>query len=580
MKMLFSTIATAIALCCACGPRDGVHTLHLLTTNDVHGTYFDSTYVGGGARKSLLAVKYYADSVRAAAGADNVLFVDAGDCLQGDNAAYYFNYVDTLTPHIYPRLAKKLGYDAVAVGNHDIETGHPVYDRVRKELEERGIAFLAGNAVRTGDGEPYFDTYKVFRKAGLKVAVLGYTNANIKGWLDEHIWSGMDFLSLIPRVQEDVDRVIAKEKPQIVVVAVHSGTGQGDGTQLESQGKDLLGSLRGVDFLVCSHDHRPVVIPRDSIVLVNSGSHSRFVGHGVAEVTVKGGEVVSKTLGGELIPVDARKADPAVREEFHQDYEAVKAFTLREVGDLAMDLRTRDAYKGMCDYINLIQTVCLKATGAVISMAAPLTFNGRVKAGTLVYNDMFTIYPFENQLFVVNMTGREIKDYLEFSYDAWINTVALPSDRLLKIQPGDDPRTGSRRWSFVNRSYNFDSAAGINYTVDVTKPAGKRISITTLASGEEFDPDKVYPVAMTSYRANGGGGIMPRGAGITSEILQERITGKYPEIRNLIYDFISSAGRVDRELISDPSLIGAWSFVPERLASRSMDRDFALIFPK
>ena len=108
----FLTFLSLACLALACGPKDGVYTLHLLTTNDIHGSYFDSTYVGGGVRRSMFTIKYYADSVRAAAGKDNVLLLDAGDFLQGDNAAYYFNYVDTASPHVFPRLAEYLGYDA------------------------------------------------------------------------------------------------------------------------------------------------------------------------------------------------------------------------------------------------------------------------------------------------------------------------------------------------------------------------------------------------------------------------------------------------------------------------------------
>ena len=174
----FLTFLSLACLALACGPKDGVYTLHLLTTNDIHGSYFDSTYVGGGVRRSMFTIKYYADSVRAAAGKDNVLLLDAGDFLQGDNAAYYFNYVDTASPHVFPRLAEYLGYDAVIGGNHDIETGHPVYDRVAAELEARGIPFLGGNVIEVATGDRYFPTYAVFHKAGLKVAVLGYNNPN------------------------------------------------------------------------------------------------------------------------------------------------------------------------------------------------------------------------------------------------------------------------------------------------------------------------------------------------------------------------------------------------------------------
>ena len=576
----FSLILGLALLAASCGPKDGLHTLHILTTNDIHGCYFDSTYVGGGVRKSMFALKYYVDSVRNAVGEDNVLLLDAGDFLQGDNAAYYFNYVDTVTPHVFPRLADYLEYDAVTGGNHDIETGHRVYDRVAADFLSLGIPFLGGNVIDTATGKPYFQTCALFKKAGLKVAVLGYNNANMKGWLDEHLWSGLDFASLLPLVQQDVDAVRARENPQVVVVVVHSGTGKGDGQSLESQGRDLFQSLEGVDFVVCSHDHRPLTLEEEDICLLNSGSHMRYVGHGEIAVDVKRHKPASKKLAASLIPIDARKADPAMREAFRSDYEAVKAFTLQPVGELKADLRTRDAYRGMCDYMNLIHTVCLEATGAQLSMAAPLTYNGSVKAGTLIYNDMFTIYPFENQLFVVELSGREVKDYLEYSYDQWIQTVALPGDHVLKIEPMDDPRTGQRRWSFPARSYNFDSAAGLRYTVDVTRPFGQRVKIASLASGEAFDPQARYTVAMTSYRASGGGGLLLQGAGLQPQEAQERIVGKYPEIRNLLYDYIREQGAIDPAAISDPSLIGSWSFVPKVLAAPALDRDMALLFAR
>ncbi|MBQ5416216.1 MAG: bifunctional metallophosphatase/5'-nucleotidase, partial [Bacteroidales bacterium] len=192
---IIAAMAAASLLASCSGVKDGQHVLHILSTNDVHGAWFDSTYVGGGTQRSLFAVNYYVDSVRNAAGAENVILLDAGDCLQGDNASYYYNYVDTDTPHLFPRLVSYMGYDAITVGNHDIEAGHPVYDRVAADLAKAGIPFLGGNAIRTDNGEPYFPLYKTFERAGLKVLVLGYTNANNKAWMNENLWSGMTFES-------------------------------------------------------------------------------------------------------------------------------------------------------------------------------------------------------------------------------------------------------------------------------------------------------------------------------------------------------------------------------------------------
>ena len=564
---------------CGRSLKDGEYSLTILSTNDVHGAWFDSTYTGGGVKRSLFAVNALVDSVRRVDGADNVLLLDAGDCLQGDNAAYYFNYVDTLSPHLFPRLVEYMGYDAVAVGNHDIETGHPVYDRIAADLEKKGIAFLGGNAIRVDNGKPYFPLYKVFKRAGLKVAVIGYTNANMKGWLTEEIWRGMDFKAITSMIQEDVDQVRAKEKPDVVIALMHTATGKGDGTTPESEALDILNSVSGIDWLLCGHDHRPLVITRDSCALLNSGSHCRYLAEGRMNLSVKDGKIVSKHFDTELIPVRKEAVDTAMRARFREDFETVRAFTLREVGVLNVDLVTRDAYVGMCPYLNLIHTVCLGCAPAEISFAAPLTYNGKVEAGILKFNDLFTIYPFENQLFVIKMSGAEIQQYLEASYDRWIRAVKSPGETLLKISERDDPRTGQRRWSFDERAYNFDSAAGICYTVDVTKERGKRVSIVSMASGEPFSLDKEYNVALTSYRASGGGHLLAE-AGVDCTRIAERTVERYPEIRNLLYDYIMKSGSIDPEVIGKQDVIGQWSFVPEKICAPALERDINRIFGK
>ena len=576
MKKFLSILFVAVALASSCcGPKDGEYTFRILTTNDVHGHYFDSLYVSDRTANSLQSVAWYVDSIRVADGVENVILLDDGDCLQGDNAAYYYNYVDTTSKHLFARMVEYVGYDAVVVGNHDIETGHPVYDRLRKTMD---VPFLAANAIRTDDGKPYFQEYVTLKRHGLNITIIGFTNPNIKGWLSPLLWEGMEFVSLVPYAQEVVDRVKAQEKSDVVVVAVHAGTGAGDGSQLESQGLDLFKSLQGVDFVICSHDHRPVIHQDDDICLINAGSHCKNLGYGTVTLTVKGGKVVSKKLSAELLALDKNKVDEQMKKEFHADFQKVKDFTLKEVGELKTDLRTRDAYRGMSDYLNLVHTLCLDATGAKISFAAPLTFNGFVKAGTLVYNDLFTIYPFENQLFAVKMSGKEIKDYMEHSYDAWINTMNTSADRLLKIVNEADPRTGQKRWSFVNRSYNFDSAGGLVYTVDVTKPMGSRIEIKSFADGSAFDVNAEYEVAMTSYRASGGGGLM-KAVGIDTDRIDDRVTGYYPEIRNILYDYLVENKTIDPAVIGDKAVIGHWNFVPEKVAEKALDRDMKFLFP-
>ena len=570
--------ALVLSITCCNRLKDGEYTLTVLSTNDVHSTWFDSTYVPGKAiRPSLFAVNHYVDSVRAADGAANVLLIDVGDCLQGDNAAYYYNYIETITPHLFPRIMDYMKYDAIVWGNHDVETGHGVYDRVNRDLNKFHIPLLAGNAIREDNGKPYFPAYKMFRRGGMKVAVLGYENANIKAWLGENLWSGMHFEPIVSIVQRDVDAVKAKEHPDVVIVGVHSGTGEGDGSILESEGLDVFNLVKGVDFVLCAHDHRPYVESRDSTALMNSGSHSRNLAHGKLHLKVEKGKIVSKHIDVDLIPVDAKQADPQMRAHFQKDYEAVKAFTLQEVGILNTELRTRDAYKGMSDYLNLLHTLGLGCPPAEISIAAPLTYNGYIKSGPVIYNDLFTIYPFENQLFVVQMTGEEILRYLEASYDQWIQTISKPGEHVLKIAQRADARTQQEGWSFVARTYNFDSAGGLWYTVDVTKPRGSRVTIEKMADETPFQLDRTYNVAMTSYRASGGGELLQQ-AGVDTDNIDERVVARYPEIRNILYDYLMKNGSIDPEIIGTPAVIGGWKFVPEKLANDALQADMDLLF--
>ena len=345
----FALLAVLTAV--SCGPKDGKYVLHLYTTNDVHGRYFDSLYVGNATNNSLLAVSRIVDSLRNVHGEENVVLVDAGDCVQGDNASYYFNYVDTVSVHLYARMADYMKYDAVVVGNHDIEAGHPVYDRLDRQMK---APLLAANAIRIDNGNAYFDEYTIIRRHGLKIAIVGLTNPNIKNWLSPELWSGMEFISLIPCVQKWVDVVNEKEKPDVVIVLVHSGTGEGDGSVLESQGLDLLASLEGVDLLVTAHDHRPRVESNGGTYMVNAGSRAGYVGYACIEVDKFAGRLRSKSVEADIVRLDKNKVDNAMAYYKGAVKQLGVLYDLVEQGKITLTL-SLDLYKrGLSTFQNVL----------------------------------------------------------------------------------------------------------------------------------------------------------------------------------------------------------------------------------
>ena len=521
---------------------DGEYHITVCSTTDVHGAYFDSLYVDDmAATTSLANVSSYLKNLRAG-GVDPVL-VDVGDNLQGDNAAYYFNYVAADVPHIYPRIAAYLGYDAIVVGNHDIETGHDVYDRVARELtmpylaanaafdrDENGVADMDENPDNKLVCDSYFTPYCIVKRDGVKTAVIGMTNANTKSWLSSSVWHGIDFQVIHYIAQSLVDKVIAKEKPQLVVLAVHSGAGS-ELAHKENEALYLASSLRGVDIVLSGHDHRPlareVANPYGDVVLLNAGTKAAVVGQADFTLTVRNGKVVDRSVDFKLVPMDKQAVDPEYVAAFKEDFNAVKAFANRPVGMLSENIFLADALDGPSSYINLVQTVQLAASGADISFAAPLSNSGVVPKGVIEFQDLLSIYKFENQLYVAEMTGRQIKDYLEYSYDNWVN------------------RSGP--------SYNWDSADGIIYEVSRSAPKGDRVRIVSMCDGSAFELTKVYKVAMTSYRASGGGGLLVEGAGINPDEL--KVVDRYKDIRSIIGDYIADNG----EIVPEPAT--NWKFV-------------------
>ena len=522
--------------------KDGEYTVTVCATTDVHGAYFDSTYVEGvAARTSLANVAAYLKELRAE-GVRPVL-VDVGDNLQGDNAAYYFNFVATDVPHVYPRIAAYLGYDAVIVGNHDIEAGHGVYDRIKAEMtvpylaanaandrDENGVADMDENPGKKVVSDSYFLPYTVVDRDGVRIAVIGMTNGNIKSWLSSKRWHGIDFQAIHDIAQQQVDQVVAKEKPHLVVLAVHSGTG----TELpdrENEAMYLASTLTGVDLVLCGHDHRPtareVENPAGSVILLNAGTKAAVVGRADFTLTVKNGKVVGRQVDYKLVPMDKYPADPDYREAFRDDFLAVKAFANRPIGRISENIFLADALDGPSSYINLVQTVQMSASGADISFAAPLTSSGVVPKGVVTFKDLVTLYKFENELYLVEMTGQQVKDYLEFSYDHWVN------------------RQGP--------NYNWDSADGIVYEVSRSAAPGSRVKIVSMCDGTPFDLQKTYKVAMTSYRANGGGDLLTEGAGM--DPAEMTVLVKFKDIRSIIGDWIAEQGEIV------PTVSSNWKFV-------------------
>ena len=235
-------------------------------------------------------------------------------------------------------------------------------------------------------------------------------------------------------------------------------------------------------------------------------------------------------------------------------------------------ISSRDCFFGSAAFTDLIHNIQLTTTGADISFTAPLSFNTSIEQGPFHVSDLFKLYRFENLVTVLTMTGSEVRKHLEMSYDLWINTMTKPDDHILRIKKGAFA-TKPDSYSFIEMTFNFDSAAGIDYEVDVTKKYGERVRILRMSNGEPFDEQKTYKVVMNSYRSNGGGELLTKGAGIPHDEIAKRIIYQSErDQRHYLMQEIEKAGHIA------PKANNNWRFVPTEWAEPALKRDRKLIF--
>jgi len=175
----------------------------------------------------------------------------------------------------------------------------------------------------------------------------------------------------------------------------------------------------------------------------------------------------------------------------------------------------------------------------------------------------------------MNLSGEEIQKYLEYSYSGWLNTMKGPNDLLLKFRIGKDgkPVLTNGKAYFKNQSYNFDSAAGINYTVDVSRPEGARVTISGFTDGRPFEKNKMYRVAVNSYRGNGGGGHFTEGAGIGKDELRKRLIKSTD--RDLRYYILKS---IEAQKTISPVPLNNWKIIPEDWVKTVTHSEYEMLF--
>ena len=310
----------------------------------------------------------------------------------------------------------------------------------------------------------------------------------------------------------------------------------------------------------------------DSVLIIDPASNGIVLSNVDVTLKLKDGKVQSKDIKGVLTETEAYGISEDFMKRFAPQYETVQKFVSKKIGTFTESISTHSAFFGPSAFYRPDTYLAARHHRCRHLVCRPLSFDSEIKKGDVFVSDMFNLYKYENMLYVMTLSGKEIKDFLEMSYYMWTNRMKSPEDHLLWFK--EKRREGAEdRASFQNYSFNFDSASGIIYTVDVTKPQGEKITITSMADGSPFRMDKIYKVALNSYRGNGGGELLTKGSGIPQEKLKDRIifsTDK--DLRFYLMNYIEEKGTMD------PKALNQWKFVPEKWTVPAAKRDYEYLF--
>ena len=582
--IISTIIAATLTLSVQAQQTSKTITLKVIETSDVHGHFFPWDFMENHPIEGTLTrANTYINKERQKYG-KNLLLIDNGDILQGQPCIYWSNYVMPENENLAAQVVNYMKYDAETVGNHDIEPGHKVYDKWIREVR---CPILGANIVKeeykNSEANPShiytgIQPYSTHYIDGVKICIIGMLTPAIPNWLNKSIWKGLEFEEMTSCAKKWIKYIKDVERPDLIFGLFHSGLNGGIKTAdyEEDATEAVAKEVPGFDVIFFGHDHQvhnDFVVNKEGqrVLCIDPSCYVKNVAEAEISLTYEKGKLTKKEINGNIINVTNEAIDQQMLDHFQSQIDEVMSYVNRKIGRFERPIYSREGFFGNSAFTDLIHNLQLQISKADISFNAPLAFDNVIKAGDVTQADMFKLYRFENLMFVLRMTGEEIRKHLEFSYDMWTNTMTSPDDHALRLN--DNAKEDQQRTGFQYYTFNFDSAAGIDYEVDLTKPDGQKVRIIQMSNGEPFDEHKWYKVVMNSYRANGGGELLTRGAGIPQDSLENRVIWHTDmDQRHYLTEEIQRQGTIN------PQPNKNWHFVPEAWVKPALERDRKQLF--
>ncbi|WP_377290892.1 5'-nucleotidase C-terminal domain-containing protein [Rhizobium sp. SG2393] len=485
-------LVTASLLVLSAGTALANYELNILHINDVHSRVepinkFDSTCSASEASKNecfggLARVKAAIDAARKAIidANGNVLVLDAGDEFQG--SLFYTTYKSEAVAE----FVNGIGYDAMAVGNHEFDDGQP---ELVKFLDKLKVPLISGNTIAAANTPiaGRIPGYIIKEIGGQKVAVVSVLATDTGETSSPG--EGVTFEDEIKYLKETVPKIEAEGVNKIVLLS-HVGY---------PRDKEIAAAVDGIDVIVGGHSHTllsstdekaagpyPTLVKNPAgtdVPIVQAYAYSKYLGE--LKVTFDdAGKVISATGAPKLLDstVPEDEGFKARIAELGKPIEALKqkeiSETVEEIDGNRETCRVKE-----CSMGNLVADALLdrvKDQGIVIAIQNGGGLRASIDKGVVTMGEVLTVLPFQNSIATFQLKGSDV--------------VAALENGLSKIEEG---------------AGRFPQVAGLKYSFDKSKPAGSRIVSVEVKEGDAFvplDPAKTYGVVSNNYMRSGGDG--------------------------------------------------------------------------
>jgi 2',3'-cyclic-nucleotide 2'-phosphodiesterase/3'-nucleotidase len=540
MRRLAVPIAAALAWSCqparlpeTYGPVD----LVVAATTDIHGYVRGWDYYTNSVdtARGLTRVATIIDSLRRVSPVYPVV-VDAGDIIQGNPLAFVAARIDTTMRHPVIAAMNAIQYDAAAIGNHEFNYGLGTLDRAVHEAE---FPLLAANAY-TPDGKHRFRSWAISTRRGIKIAIVGATTPGAMVWDRDNLAGRVVNREIVPVVRETV-RDARDAGAAVVIVALHSGLNEpssydtvGTGVASENVAARLAHEVPGIDLIVYGHSHKEMadtVIAGTLLMQPKNWATSVAVAH--LTVDKRDGRWRVTARRSSIVQAAHHREDPTVFAVVQEGQRAAMQYVNTTIGTTPVAWRADSARVVDTPLIDFILEVERKASGAQLASTAAFSLDASIDAGPIKVARIAALYPYDNTLRAIKISGAQLRAYLEQSA-RYFRTNAGGRVDIDPAVPG----------------FNYDIVSGVDYTIDLTKPAGERIA-TLDFNGRPVAPTDTFTMALNNYRQSGGGGFsMLRGAPVVYDRQQE--------IRQLLIDEVRARGTLRQSDYFHPN----WRIVP------------------